>query len=105
MTTFTNNIIANKQEPPDWHVLVLHDGTEADIKGIWGPYPNATDAGLALAELQDWPIDGVWTTVHLKKFVVPPSRLNNDFFTTVTRPPRSTGVQLGDGNTQTNTYG
>lgn len=53
----------------DWHVLILHDGTEKDIKGIWGPYSSQGIANAALDELKQWPLDGVWVLRRLNKFL------------------------------------
>lgn len=58
---------------PDWHVLVLHDGQEKDILGIWGPYTSDVDARTALQELQNWPIDGTWSIFACKHFTPPTS--------------------------------
>lgn len=52
----------------DWHVLVLHDGEEKDIRGIWGPYRSHEASQFALQELSNWPIDGQWSTFALKQF-------------------------------------
>jgi hypothetical protein len=51
-----------------WHVLVLHDGEEKDIKGIWGPYASSQIACDVLTELAEWPIDGSWSVWPLKRF-------------------------------------
>lgn len=57
----------------DWHVLVLHDGDEKDILGIWGPYQSDEDARTALQELQNWPINGQWSIFSCKPFPVQPA--------------------------------
>lgn len=74
MTTFPSpNYAAIDNTPdadPDWHVLVLfHDNTEAEIKGIWGPYTSPAIANSALDELRQWPLDGFWDVRRLNKFV------------------------------------
>lgn len=58
----------------DWHVLVLHDGQEKDILGIWGPYISETAAELALEELKKWPLDGTWSVMEVKSFPTPQSK-------------------------------
>lgn len=59
-----------QQSDSDWHVLVLFEDTsETDIKGIWGPYTSERIAHLALDELRQWPLDGVWDVRRLNKFV------------------------------------
>lgn len=70
MTTTTTST-ARAPHEPDWHVLVLHDGQEKDILGIWGPYQSDTTARTAMEELQTWPIDGQWTIFACKQFGVP----------------------------------
>lgn len=58
------------QPEPDWCVLVLWaDDTEKDLKGIWGPYTDLLTAEVALAELQQWPLDGRWDVRRLNKLV------------------------------------
>lgn len=58
----------------DWHVLVLHDGLEKDILGIWGPYISESDAEFALEELKKWPLDGTWTVMEIKSFPTPQAK-------------------------------
>lgn len=59
-----------QQTEPDWCVLVLYaDETESNIKGIWGPYTDTHHVEQALAELQQWPLDGRWDVRRLNKFV------------------------------------
>lgn len=68
VTTTTNPAV----EPSRFdYVLVLHDGTEKDILGIWGPYASEAAALQAKDELSDWPLDGAWDCVRLKRFPVP----------------------------------
>lgn len=74
MTTTSTGSIPLLAEP-DWHVLVLHDGQEKDILGIWGPYRGDHTARRALDELQTWPIDGQWSVLPCKQFA--PARLND----------------------------
>lgn len=58
------------QPEPDWCVLVLWaDDTEKDLKGIWGPFTDTYHVEQALAELQQWPLDGRWDVRRLNKFV------------------------------------
>lgn len=57
--------------PASGFVLVLLDGTEKDILGIWGPYASEAAAQLALKELNLWPIDGIWDLHPLKYFPMP----------------------------------
>lgn len=55
---------------PDWCVLALWaDEAETILKGIWGPYTDVMAAEHALAELQQWPLDGRWDVRRLNKFV------------------------------------
>lgn len=55
---------------PDWCVLALWaDEQETQLKGIWGPYTDVLLAEQALAELQQWPLDGRWDVRRLNKFV------------------------------------
>lgn len=51
--------------------LVLLDGAEKDILGIWGPYGTEPEAQAALKELNLWPIDGIWDLHPLKYFPAP----------------------------------
>lgn len=60
--------------PASGFVLVLLDGTEKDIIGIWGPYAQEAEAQWALKELNLWPIDGIWDLMPLKYFPVPQQR-------------------------------
>ncbi len=78
----------------DWHVLVLHDGTEKDILGIWGPYLSESAADIALEELKKWPLDGTWTIMDVKRFRST-STINVDGLR---------NFQVGDGNSQTNRF-
>ncbi len=93
MNTFTNRV--DPLSYYDWHVLVLHDGVEKDILGIWGPYTSESNAELALEELKKWPLDGSWSVFELKQFRSSLSQLN---LTNVR------GVQVGDGGTQHNVW-
>lgn len=73
------------------YVLVLLDGTEKDVLGIWGPYANEAEADWALKELNLWPIDGIWDKVPLKYF--PPPRTQTGSAPVMYRNfPDSTGV-------------
>jgi hypothetical protein len=61
---------ATPQPEPDWCVLVLWgDEAETVLKGIWGPYTDFGHAETALAELQQWPLDGRWDVRRLNKLV------------------------------------
>jgi hypothetical protein len=58
------------QPEPNWCVLALWaDDEETSLKGIWGPYTDFDLAEQALAELQQWPLDGRWDIRRLNKFV------------------------------------
>lgn len=63
--------------PPQGFCLVLLDGTEKDILGIWGPYGSEPEAQWALKELNLWPIDGIWDLHPLKYFPSPPPRTDS----------------------------
>lgn len=98
------------QSNEDWHVLVLHDGDEKDIKGIWGPYASTVLAETALQELSDWPIDGHWTIYTCKRFpnrppVTTPIVTYRDGTLAGGTITTSTGIQVGNRGSQTNTYG
>lgn len=56
------------------YVLVLHDGQEKDVLGIWGPYRSEMEAKWAMDELNLWPINGLWDMVPLKHFAPPSSQ-------------------------------
>lgn len=58
---------------PTGFCLVLLDGTEKDLLGIWGPYATEAQAQWALKELNLWPIDGIWDLHPLKYFPAPPA--------------------------------
>lgn len=66
------NITVNNPAPvtENW-ALVLLDGTEKDILGIWGPYVSEAAAIIALDELRTWPLDGSWHPMALKHFPSP----------------------------------
>lgn len=66
-------IFNNYATPPGGFCLVLLDGTEKDILGIWGPYPTEAVAQAVLKELNLWPIDGIWDLHALKYFPAPPA--------------------------------
>jgi hypothetical protein len=61
------------------YVLVLLDGNEKDVLGIWGPYADETEADWALKELNLWPIDGVWDKVPLKHFPAPRTQTGGNY--------------------------
>lgn len=68
--TFTAATTPSFKIDPDWHVLVLFaDDTEANIKGLWGPYSAFDIAMSAMDELRQWPLDGCWDVRRLNKFV------------------------------------
>jgi hypothetical protein len=93
----------------DWHVLVLFSADDNDVLGIWGPYTGAEHAEAALEQLRQWPLDGVWETVKLKtystsgKTTTGPYSVSWDDGTLACRHPR--GMQFGDSNVQSNTFG
>ncbi len=61
-------IMPSADTPWGTHVLVLFDHEEGDLLGIWGPYATETDATAAREELNDWPLDGRWEIVALKRY-------------------------------------
>lgn len=44
----------------DQFVIVLHYWDRSGIQGTWGPYNGRPAADAALAELERWPMDGIW---------------------------------------------
>lgn len=60
---------ANPQ-PKTQYALVLTQGGEPDLVGIWGPYLDESAATQAMNELMQWPIDGAWEVVAMKKYPV-----------------------------------
>lgn len=87
------NLSNNGPAPQPGYVLVLLDGTEKDVLGIWGPYANEVEADWALKELNLWPIDGVWDKVPLKYFPAPRTKtLGNPTPITYRNFPSEDGV-------------